>query len=267
MKLALAYSPCPNDTFMFHALATGKLRVPDHELEVHLHDVETLNQQALARTHDVTKLSFHAYLRVEEDYALLRSGAALGYGCGPLVVAKQSISRTDLAGARVAIPGELTTAHMLFRLWAPAVGNRVFVPYDRILPEVLEDRVDCGVIIHESRFVYEQMGLRVLVDLGEWWTAETGLPIPLGCIAARRTLPGTTIPDLEDALRRSIEWAREDPRDAIDYAKQHAQELDEQVLEKHIKTFVNEASLDLAEEGLTAVAKLREMAREAGILR
>ena len=266
MKITVAYSPCPNDTFMFHALATEKIQLPGHEIEVCLHDVETLNRRSLEHAYDFTKLSVHAYLQVRGDYILLRTGAALGFGCGPLVVAKRRIEHADLADMRIAIPGEMTTAHLLFRLWAPAARERVFVPYDRIPDMVAQGEVDCGVIIHESRFVYEQAGLRALADLGEWWEEETRLPIPLGCIAAKRGLPGQVVADFEAALRESIEHARENPEAAFEYAKQFAQELDDEVLSKHVETFVNESSLDIDDDGMAAIRKLEEMAEAAGIM-
>ena len=190
-RLTVAYSPCPNDTFMFCDVATGRLRLPGREIEVHLHDVETLNRLAVeGGRYDITKLSFHAWLLVGEQYELLNVGAALGFGCGPVVVAANGTVPDDLAGCRVAVPGELTTAHLLFRLWGRDAGKKVFSPYDQIIDMVAAGQVDAGVIIHEGRFTYEQAGLRLLVDLGQWWQQLTGLPIPLGCIVARKSLGG-----------------------------------------------------------------------------
>ncbi len=184
MKLTLAYSPCPNDTFMFRDLAEGAESLEGHDIEVHLHDVETLNSMALESTYDISKVSFAAWLRVDARYELLRAGAALGFGCGPLVVSRRALQHDDLAQCRIAVPGELTTAHLLLRLWAPQARDKVFVPYDRIIPLVAGGAADCGVIIHEGRFVYPQAGLKCLVDLGEWWERETKLPVTLGATGA-----------------------------------------------------------------------------------
>ena len=251
---------------MFHDLATGRLRLPDCELDVHLHDVETLNRHALDGTYDITKLSFHAYLLVRDRYRLLNSGAALGFGCGPLVVAARELGRDDLPACRIAIPGELTTAHLLLRLWAPAAADRVFTTYDQIMPMIARGEADCGVIIHEGRFVYERAGLHRIVDLGEWWEQTTHLPIPLGGIAMRNALPETLADDFDALLRQSIVSARANPRAALPYVRLHAQEMDDDVLEKHIETFVNEHSLDLGDDGRAAVAKLEEMAGDAGVI-
>ena len=260
MKLSVAYSPCPNDTFMFHALATGQLRVTGREVETHLHDVETLNERAFASTFDITKLSFHAWLLNRERYRLLRSGAALGFGCGPLVVAKRKLSRDDVAGCRVVLPGQYTTAHLLFRLWQPAAGDRQFVQYDQIMDAVLQGDADCGVIIHESRFTYHEHGLACVMDLGAWWEEETGLPIPLGCVAAHHRLPERVAAEFEGLLADSIRIAQADPQAAAPYMKQHAQELDEAVLVSHVDMFVNEFSLDLGEQGMAAVEALERIA-------
>ena len=265
-KMTVAYSPCPNDTFVFHDVVTGELLLDGFEIETVLHDVQTLNEMAMKGRFDVTKLSFHAYLLVKEEYQLLRTGAALGYGCGPLVVSSRQIDPWDLAGCRVAVPGELTTSHLLFRLWAPDVADRIFTRYDRIMPMVADGQADVGVIIHEGRFVYQQSGLHLLADLGQWWQEKTNLPIPLGCVAARRSLGGQTIRGFEKLLRNAIENSIASPAGTMEYVREYAQEMDEAVLTKHIATFVNEYSLDLGDDGLAAVGKLEQLAKEAGIL-
>ena len=266
-RLTVAYSPCPNDTFMFCDVATGRLRLPGREIEVHLHDVETLNRLAVeGGRYDITKLSFHAWLLVGEQYELLNVGAALGFGCGPVVVAANGTVPDDLAGCRVAVPGELTTAHLLFRLWGRDAGKKVFAPYDQIIDMVAAGQVDAGVIIHEGRFTYEQAGLRLLVDLGQWWQQLTGLPIPLGCIVARKSLGDETIRAFEAVLARAIESSLAKPDGTIEYVRQHAQEMDEAVLREHIKTFVNDYSLDMGDDGRAAADKLRQLARAAGII-
>jgi len=265
VKLTFAYSPCPNDTFMFCGVATGRLRLPGWDVDVHLHDVETLNRLALDGEYDVTKMSFHALL-LARRYELLSVGAALGYGCGPVVVSKRLIEPDDLARCRVAVPGELTTAHMLLRLWRPDVADKVFVRYDEVMPLVASGGADAGVIIHEGRFTYEAAGLRRIVDLGEWWQGETNLPIPLGCIAARKDLGAGLVRQIESLLRRGIRESFENPDATGDYVRQYAQEMSPEVLAAHIRTFVNDYSLDLGEQGRAAAAELRELARRAGII-
>jgi len=260
--LTCAYSPCPNDTFIFCRLAR------DADIETHLHDVETLNRWAFEEKFDITKLSFHAWLLVQDTYQLLNAGAALGRGCGPLVIGRQDAgdaSPTALRGT-VAVPGEYTTAHLLLRLWRPDLEKRVFMPFDRIMDAVASGEVDAGVIIHEGRFVYRDRGFHCLQDLGEWWESETGLPIPLGCIAARKSLGADRIAELEQRLTASIQCAFNDPDATQEYVRAHAQELSDEVTREHIRTYVNDFSLDLGNEGRAAIRKLREMACNAGVI-
>jgi 1,4-dihydroxy-6-naphthoate synthase len=265
-SIRLGYSPCPNDTFIFHGIAAGELQLPGVRIEVELHDVETLNRMAMTARLDVTKLSFHAWLLVRERYRLLESGAALGHGCGPILVSKEPLTRSEVAAARVVLPGEWTTAHLLFRLWAPERANRYFVTYDRILSEISAGKADCGVIIHENRFTYTQAGFHTVVDLGAWWEEETGLPIPLGCIAARSELGEGRMRDIEELIRRSILQAQENPEPTLPYIRRYAREMSDDVLRRHIHTFVNSYSLDLGETGKRAVAELDKRARAAGII-
>jgi 1,4-dihydroxy-6-naphthoate synthase len=264
MKITLAYSPCPNDTFIFNAVSAGLLPFDGHQIETRLHDVETLNRLALDGAYDLTKVSFHAYLSIRHQYRLLDVGAALGYSCGPVVVSKKELSRREMPRCKVALPGELTTAHLLFRLWAPEVSEKIFLPYDRIIPAVATGQADCGVLIHEGRFVYAQAGLRAVADLGQWWEQETGLPIPLGCIVARASLGREFHAGFEDLLRRSIQRALARPEETLPYIRAHAQELDETVLKAHIKMFVNDFTLELGGRGRAAVEKLELMAKAAG---
>jgi 1,4-dihydroxy-6-naphthoate synthase len=252
---------------MFRSLACGEICLDGHSLEIHIHDVETLNQKALERKFDISKLSFQAWLHCKQEYQMLSVGAALGYGCGPLVVTKKETASFSMDTARVAIPGELTTAYLLFRLWAPDCKNPVFTAYDNIMDMVKSGQADCGVLIHESRFVYEAYGLRVLADLGDWWDTKTHLPIPLGCIAASRQLPVHLIESFENKLRESILCARKNPHPAFEYAKNYARELDEIVLRQHVETFVNDKSLELGSDGMAAVNKLEEMANAAGFMK
>jgi len=266
MNITLGFSPCPNDTFIFNGLVNGEVPWPGHVLQPVLHDVETLNQMAFGQTLDVSKLSFYAWLKVQENYRLLASGGALGYGCGPLVIARKPLRREDMAGCRIVLPGQWTTAHLLLQLWAPDARQRRFVPYDRIFAALDAGEADCGVIIHESRFTFQDAGFQAVVDLGAWWEAETGLPIPLGCIAAHRRLPEALMGQLETKIRDSIEAARRDPEGALPYIRSHAQEMTAEVLRAHIDTFVNPFSLDLGATGRKAIDTLAARARQAGLL-
>ncbi|MDJ0780661.1 MAG: 1,4-dihydroxy-6-naphthoate synthase [Desulfosarcinaceae bacterium] len=265
-RLSLGYSPCPNDTFIFHALSEGLLDEMPARIKTELHDVETLNQMAFETRLDITKLSFFAYLKCQADYRLLSSGAALGYGCGPVVVAKKALTEADMATARVVLPGRWTTAHLLFRLWMPSAGDRHFVPYDHIFEALESGEADAGVIIHESRFTFESAGFSAVADLGAWWEAETGLPIPLGCIAARRRLPGDLIAAVDAAIGRSLDHARQQPESVMPRVRRYAQEMADHVLKAHIDTFVNDFSRELGTMGHAAIRRLEVMARERGIL-
>lgn len=264
VKLTMAFSPCPNDTFMFHDVAAGMLSRDGYEVEVHLHDIETLNQMARRGNYDLTKLSFPAWLRVQADYQLLNTGAALGFGCGPLLVAARPLRREDLPQCRVAVPGELTTAHLLLQLWAPAARNKIFVRYDRIIAMLQNGEADCGVLIHESRFVPEAAGLVRIADLGEWWETETGQPIPLGCLAAHRRLGAAAITTLENLIRAGIIRSRANPVATAEYVRRHARESDPAVIERHLKMFVTDFSVDLGATGRAAIATLTERAKLAG---
>ena len=266
MKLSMAYSPCPNDTSMFHDVATGLLARSGYDVSVHLHDVETLNRLALEGTYDFTKISFHAYLLVREHYQLLNSGAALGFGCGPLLVSRSPMNPSDISQCRIAVPGELTTAHLLLRLRAPDARQKIFVPYDQVMDLVRTGKADCGILSHESRFVYPEAGLTCVEDLGKWWEKETGQPIPLGCIVARKTLGTTVIAEFEKLLRQSIIHSRAHPEESAAYVRENAREIDENVMKKHINMFVTDFSVDLGEAGHKAIAVLESMARKAGVL-
>ncbi len=264
--LTLGFSPCPNDTFIFNALVNGAVNIPGFKVREQLHDVETLNQMAFDNALDVTKLSFFAWLMVQDQYDLLASGGALGFGCGPMVIARKGMNAADLADCRIALPGRWTTAHLLFRLWAPQVRERFFVTYDQIFEALEAGRADCGVIIHESRFTFQSMGFVAVADLGAWWEEQTGLPIPLGCIAAHKRIGKETATAMETAIRASIALAQQDPAATLPYIRTHAQEMTAEVLEAHIQAFVNEFSLDLGATGRQAVAALAEAARRTGVI-
>ena len=266
IQLTLGFSPCPNDTFIFNALVNGNVRIPGHCIQETLHDVETLNQMAFHNKLDVTKLSFFAWLMVKDQYELLSSGGALGFGCGPVVIARDQKDLAELEHARIVLPGQWTTAHLLLRLLVPNAHQRFFVPYDQIFDMLHNGQADCGVIIHESRFTFQKLGFKLVVDLGSWWEQKTGLPIPLGCIAAHKRIGTTSLLAIESAIRQSIKMAKQDPRQTWPYIRAHAQEITSDVLDAHIHTFVNEFSLDLGDRGRSAVAALEFMAHQTGVL-
>ena len=265
-ELTLGYSPCPNDTFIFYALTHGKVDLKGIKVIESLDDVETLNKKALKGELDLTKVSFHAFAYLRDKYVLLRSGGALGRGCGPLVVSKKFASMSDLYGRTVAIPGKYTTAHLLLMLYDSGIDKVRVMPFDRIIPAVAAGEVDAGLIIHEGRFTYQGYGLVKLLDLGVWWEAETGLPIPLGCILAKRSLGEDTILLVEDGIRDSIRYARSHTDETKSYIKCHAQEMEDSVIEGHIGLYVNDFSLDMGVEGERAVEVLFERAMSKGII-
>ena len=264
--LTLGFSPCPNDTFIFHALVHGAVEAEDFRFAPRLEDVETLNRLAADAALDVTKVSYGALPHLLRDYVLLKSGGALGRGCGPLVVAREPLDAAELAGKRIAIPGARTTANLLLRLFAPDAAPGIERVYSDIIPAVARGEVDAGLIIHESRFTYRQHGLVKVVDLGEWWERETGLPIPLGGILARRALGERAIRSIDAAIRRSVEHAFAHPDASAAYVRAHAQEMDDEVTRQHIELYVNRFSADLGDEGARAVEALFARARAAGIV-
>jgi 1,4-dihydroxy-6-naphthoate synthase len=266
--LSIGFSPCPNDTFIFHGLVHGLTGpVCPSFAEPLLADVETLNVWAMEQARlDVTKISFHALGHVLDDYVLLRAGGALGRGCGPLLVAREPMAVRDLAGKRIAIPGRYTTAAMLLRLFSPAAYEPVPMSFETIMPCVARGEVDCGVIIHESRFTYQQHGLVCLQDLGAWWEDETGHPIPLGGIVARRSLGRDLNLQIESCIRESVRLAFADAGKSRSYIKKYAQELDDQVIAGHIGLYVNNFSEDLGTQGMAAINEFLARGRDAGIL-
>jgi 1,4-dihydroxy-6-naphthoate synthase len=259
----LGYSFCPNDTFIFYALTHGRTPLAFDVQEI-LEDVETLNGWATQGRLEMTKISYHAYAHVMDEYIALRAGGALGRGVGPLIVARAPIS--DLRGKTVASPGRLTTAHLLLTLSQPEGVNTVVMRYDEIMPAVERGEVDAGLIIHESRFTYPQHGLVKLVDLGQWWEGETGLPIPLGAILARRDLEPAVLQQLDAAVRGSLEYAYAHPQEPKAYIRQHALEMDDAVMQAHIDLYVNEFSLDVGDAGERAVRELFARARQRGLI-
>jgi 1,4-dihydroxy-6-naphthoate synthase len=265
-ELTLGFSPCPNDTFIFYALVHGAIPAGGLTFRERLEDVESLNQLVLGRLLDMSKISFHLLGHIRDDYALLRSGGALGRGCGPLVVARERFDPGELRGKRVAIPGRHTTACLLLRLFDPALDTLVVMPFHEIMVAVARGDVDAGVIIHESRFTYQEYGLHPLLDLGEWWEGETGRPIPLGGIVARRSLGTHLLTTVEDALRESVLFAQAHPGKVTEYIRAHSQEMSDEVCAAHINLYVNRYTVELGSDGEAAVATLLERAETAGII-
>ncbi|PLX91527.1 MAG: 1,4-dihydroxy-6-naphthoate synthase [Desulfuromonas sp.] len=265
-QLTLGYSPCPNDTFIFYALIHGKIELNGVQIREQLEDVETLNRLALDGVLDLTKISYHAFGHLRQNYALLRSGGALGRGCGPLLVSRNTTSMDKLRGKTIAIPGRLTTANLLLQLYGEGFDQVREMPFHRIMAAVADGSVDAGVIIHESRFTYRQQGLVSILDLGQWWEDETGHPIPLGGILARRSLGVECIQQIDAALRASVEYALHHPEQPKRYIRQHAQELADSVINEHINLYVNPFSVDLGEAGVNAIETLFSRAQQRGII-
>lgn len=265
--LSLGFSPCPNDTFIFYALVHGKIAMGDLVFrEPLLEDVEQLNLWALAAKLDVTKLSCHALGHVLDDYCVLSAGSALGRGCGPLLIARTGDETVQLNGKRIAIPGRLTTAALLLQMFLPERCELVEMRFDRIMDAICNGEVDAGVIIHESRFTYQERGLVCLQDLGEWWEKSFGLPIPLGCIVARRSLGEAKIRAIDRAIRDSVDYAFRHPDRCLPYIRSRSQEMEEAVVKSHIGLYVNDFSKDLGAEGWAAIAAFLEKGRSSGIL-
>ena len=268
MKLSLGFSPCPNDCFMFDAIVNRRIDLEGLSFEVRMDDVEALNRAAFADGIDVTKLSYHAYAYCADRYVLLDAGSALGRNCGPLLISKRPITSEQVAagGLRIAIPGRYTTANFLLGLAFPAAGDRTELVFSEIEPALVAGRFDAGLIIHENRFTYAAKGLRKIIDLGEFWEQETGAPIPLGGIVIRRSLPADVLQRVNRVMRRSVEYAFAHRDASLPFVREHAQEMSEDVMYRHIDLYVNEFSVDLGAEGRRAVEVLFDRARASGII-
>ncbi|MCU0586852.1 MAG: 1,4-dihydroxy-6-naphthoate synthase [Syntrophobacteraceae bacterium] len=261
--LTLGYSPCPNDTFIFRGLASGRVSTDPYRLDITLADVEWLNRQATAGALDITKVSIYAMLHLLETYWLIGSGGAIGRGCGPLVVAREPLSPQDLLTRSVAIPGRMTTANLLLQLSGFHRGPLREMVFDQVMPAVVRGDVDAGVIIHEGRFTYAAHGLMKVLDLGAWWERQTGLPLPLGGIAVKRELGARVAFFIEERIRESLFFARTHQEEVWPYVHEHAREMAPIVIRKHIEMFVNDYSDEAGEEGQGAVrALLRAAARQ-----
>ena len=266
-EISIAHSPDSDDAFMFYALATNKVRVPGLRFTHTLCDIETLNQKAREGdgVYDVTAISFHAYPYIQDNYALLPSGGSVGDGYGPMIVASHGFSPSEIKKKLIAIPGTLTTAYLALRLFAPGIETEV-VPFDQIIPQVLEGKYEAGLIIHEGQLTYSKAGLQRIVDLGKWWLKITGLPLPLGGNAIRRSLGPELTASVATALRNSIQYALDHRDEALAYAMQFARDVDPQLADKFVGMYVNERTLDYGPDGREAVRRLLDMGHKAGII-
>jgi len=264
-EIKVAHSPDSDDAFMFYGLATNKVRVPGLKFTHTLTDIETLNQKAKEGVYDVTAISFHAYPYIQDKYALLPSGGSVGEGYGPMVVAPRAFTQAEIKRKKIAIPGKLTTAYLALQLFAPGIETEV-VPFDQIIPEVLEGKYEAGLIIHEGQLTYAKAGLHRIVDLGKWWQKMTGLPLPLGGNAIRRDLGPELMQQVSHALRDSIQYALDHRDEALAYAMQFARDLDTQLADKFVGMYVNERTVDYGADGREAVRRLLDMGHKAGII-
>ena len=266
-KLTLAFSPCPNDTFIFDAMIHHKIDTEGLEFDVHFADVEQLNQAAFQQQYDITKLSYHAFAYASDNYVLMRSGSALGNNCGPLLISNHEMTDDEVNNSKICIPGKYTTANLLFSLKYPDVKNKTFVVFSEVENKVLNSEFDAGVIIHENRFTYEQKGLKKIVDLGEFWEQTYKVPIPLGGIAIKRNIDTAIQKSVERIIKRSVEFAFNNPDSSREFVAKYSQEMSEEVCRQHINLYVNKYSLELGFEGEFAVKTLYRIAQENRIIR
>lgn len=266
MKLTLGFSPCPNDTFIFDAMVNGKIDTKGIQFEYVLEDVETLNKWAFEEKLDITKLSYNTFLHTVDKYALLRSGSALGKGVGPLLIAKQPIPLTELAGLRIAIPGVNTTANLLLSLAHPEARDKHTYVFNQVEDAVLNGEVDAGLIIHENRFTYAARGLHKIIDLGDWWEETVKAAIPLGGIVARRSFDADLSATIDGIIKDSVEYSWKHYPQLSGFVTAHAQEMEERIMRQHIDLYVNEYTTDLGETGVKAIETLFNKAKETGII-
>jgi len=264
-EIKVAHSPDSDDAFMFYGMATNKIRVPGVKFTHTLCDIETLNRKALEAYYDITAVSFHAYPYIQDSYAIMPSGGSVGEGYGPMIVASRNIPVEEIAKAKIAVPGTMTTAYLALKLFAPDVTTEV-VPFDDIIPKVLEGKYEAGLIIHEGQLTFSKSGLHRIVDMGKWWRDLTGMPLPLGGNAIKRDLGPTLTTACCNALRNSIQYALDHREEALQYAMQFARDLDVQQADKFVGMYVNERTLDYGRDGRDAIIKLLEMGYERGII-
>ena len=264
-KIKLAYSPCPNDCFMFYALKHNIVDTKNYDFEISLHDIETLNKKAKGENFDVTKLSFPALFKFKKTYEILNSGAALGKNCGPLIVAHKNTDIKNLKKtSKIATPGDLTTANLLLDLYLKKTIKKNPMPFNEIMPAIKKKKIDFGVIIHEGRFTYKKYDLKKVVDLGDWWEKETNLPIPLGLIAIKKNIDKSVKADIENIIKKSIEFSFKNRKASKEYIKQNSQELDDKVIENHINLYVNNFSINLGKDGKKAINTLENRKKYNG---
>ncbi|HUO16888.1 MAG TPA: MqnA/MqnD/SBP family protein [Verrucomicrobiae bacterium] len=264
-EISVAHSPDSDDAFMFYGLATHKVRTPGLRFTHTLCDIETLNQKAREGVYDVTAISFHAYPYIQDKYALMACGGSVGEGYGPMVVSPRPFSESEIKTRRIAVPGKLTTAYLALQLFAPGIETEV-VPFDQIIPQVLEGKYEAGLIIHEGQLTYDKSGLHRVVDLGRWWQKMTGLPLPLGGNAIRRALGPELMSASTTTLRESIQYALDHREEALAYAMQFARDLDAHSADKFVGMYVNDRTLDYGSDGREAVHRLLDMGHKAGII-
>ncbi len=265
-EITIAHSPDSDDAFMFYGLATNKVRVPGFKFTHSLTDIETLNQKAIREAfYDVTAISFHAYPYLQDNYALMACGGSVGEGYGPMIVASRPFTLDTIRRVKIAVPGTLTTAYLALKLFAPEVETAV-VPFDRIIPEVQAGNFEAGLIIHEGQLTYSHSGLHKVLDLGQWWRDETGLPLPLGGNAIRRSLGDQTMRIVTQALRDSIQHGLDHREEALSYAMQFARDLDHDLANKFVGMYVNERTLNYGEDGREAIRRLLTLGHERGII-
>ena len=264
--ISIAHSPDSDDAFMFYGLATNKVRVPGYKFTHTLTDIETLNHRAINEAfYDVTAISFHAYPYLQENYTLMACGGSVGEGYGPMIVSSRKLTPSQVKKTRIAVPGTLTTAYLTLKLFAPDIETAV-VPFDRIIPAVVAGEFDAGLIIHEGQLTYANDGLIKLLDLGQWWREQTGLPLPLGGNAIRRSLGAETLLTTTNALRSSIQHALDNREEALTYAMQFARDLDPALANRFVGMYVNERTLNYGEDGREAIRKLLDMGFDRGII-
>jgi 1,4-dihydroxy-6-naphthoate synthase len=266
MKLTLGFSPCPNDTFIFDAMVHGRVDTEGLEFDYFLADVEELNRRAFKGMADITKMSYHAYAYAAQNYLILDSGSALGRRNGPLLVSRNELRKEDIGNALIAIPGKYTTANLLFSIaWPEALNKKEYI-FSEIEDAILNEEVDAGLIIHETRFTYQKKGLKKIEDLGEFWEGLTGMPIPLGAIVINRNIPTDTALKVNRILKKSLEYASHDSSSVYDFVSRNAREMDPDVMNNHIKLYVNEFTADLGAEGREAIEKLFSIASDEKVI-
>jgi 1,4-dihydroxy-6-naphthoate synthase len=266
MNFTLGFSPCPNDCFIFDALVHKKIDTHGIDFTVIMEDVEALNQKAFLQELDITKLSYHAFIYLTKHYALLNSGSALGFNCGPLLVKRASSNIENINIASIAIPGKYTTANFLLSLAFPKATNKHVVLFSDIEEAVVLNKVDAGLLIHENRFTYQEKGLEKIIDLGEFWDSLIHAPIPLGGIVVNKTIDLKLQKTIDSLIKQSVEYAFANPESCMPYVKQHAQEMSENVMKKHIALYVNDFSIDLGSIGKNAIQLLFDKATEIGLI-